>query len=266
MNEIDLKITNNQHFSKPQEINSQFSPEKKEKLAKAAKDFESLLTSMMMKSMTQTTSGMFGGEEAFGGDILDTMFESEVSQYLTESRGLGVAEMIYKKVTGEDFPNELIHKLKINPPKINTINHDSTETIVPSRQSLERLNRYEEIISKASEFYGVDKEIIKSVILAESSANDKALSKANAKGLMQLIDSTAKDMGVSNVWDPVQNIHGGTKYLSQLLRQYNGDLKLALAGYNAGPLNVKKYGGVPPFEETQAYVVRVMGYLNYLEN
>ncbi len=266
MNELNLKITNDQHFVKTQDINSKYTPEKKEKLAKAAKDFESLLTSMMMKSMTQTTEGMFGGEESFGGGVLDTLFESEISKYMTNSRGLGIAEMLYKKVTGEDFPEEFMKRFSITTPKISTNNNESLDVITPSKQSLERLKKYEDIISKASDYYGVDKEIIKSVILAESSANEKALSKANAKGLMQLIDSTAKDMGVTNVWDASQNIHGGTKYLSQLLRQYNGNLKLALAGYNAGPLNVQKYGGVPPFEETKSYITRVLGYLKYLES
>ena len=71
-------------------------------------------------------------------------------------------------------------------------------------------------------------------------------------------------MGVKNIWDPQQNIYGGTKYLAEMLRKYNGDLKLALASYNAGPKNVDKYGGIPPFEETKNYVKRVVGYLNHL--
>jgi len=81
---------------------------------------------------------------------------------------------------------------------------------------------------------------------------------------MQLIDSTASNMGVKNVWDPKENIFGGTKYLSQMLRKYNGNVNLALASYNAGPVNVQKYGGVPPFEETQNYIKRVIGYFNHL--
>ena len=71
-------------------------------------------------------------------------------------------------------------------------------------------------------------------------------------------------MGVKNVWDPKENIYGGTKYLGQMLRQYNGDVKLSLAAYNAGPGNVNKYGGVPPFKETENYISRVLSYYNYL--
>ena len=83
---------------------------------------------------------------------------------------------------------------------------------------------------------------------------------------MQLIDSTASSMGVKNVFDPKENIYGGTKYLSDLLRQYNGNVKLALAGYNAGPKNVDKYNGVPPFTETKNYITRVVGYLKHFES
>ncbi len=127
------------------------------------------------------------------------------------------------------------------------------------------MSNYDDIIQQASETYGVDKNIIKSVILAESSAKENAVSTANAKGLMQIIDSTAKYLGINNVWDPKENIMGGAKYLSELLRKYNGNLKFALAGYNAGPGNVDKYNGIPPFTETQTYVKRVIGYLKNFE-
>jgi soluble lytic murein transglycosylase-like protein len=80
---------------------------------------------------------------------------------------------------------------------------------------------------------------------------------------MQLLDSTAKDMGVKNIWNPKENVRGGARYLSQLINQYDGNLKMALAAYNAGPGNVERYNGVPPFSETKNYIARVMGYLNY---
>ena len=80
---------------------------------------------------------------------------------------------------------------------------------------------------------------------------------------MQLMDSTAVELGVENSYDPKQNIFGGAKYLSEMLRQYNGDLELSLAAYNAGPGAVNKHNGVPPFEETKNYISRIKGYLNY---
>jgi soluble lytic murein transglycosylase-like protein len=136
-------------------------------------------------------------------------------------------------------------------------------SLKPAADSLNRLRKYEDIIDKASSQFGVDKNVIRSVILAESAAKQNAVSSANAKGLMQLIDSTAAEMGVKNSFDPKENIFGGAKYLAKMLRQYNGNLELALAAYNAGPANVDKYNGIPPFEETRKYVEKVISYLNH---
>jgi Rod binding domain-containing protein len=269
MDIMNLKTTEVNHISQTPETESRYTAAQKEKLAKTSKDFESLLTSMMMKSMTQTTEGMFG-EDSYGGDVLDTMFESEMATYMTKSKDLGVAKMLYKKITGEDLPS-VIEKASssnsgkaLDPIEIN--NSGSNSKVTPSEASIKRINQYDDIINQAAEAYGVDANVIKSVIMAESAGNSKAVSGAKAKGLMQLIDSTASDMGVKNVWDPKENIFGGTKYLSGLLRQYNGDLKLALAGYNAGPANVTKYNGVPPFDETKKYITRVVGYLKHFDS
>ncbi len=274
MSNIGLKITNNsKHFAKTPIVESTKTPQEKAKLAKAAQDFESMLTQMMLKSMTKTTGGMFG-EESFGGDYFDTIFETKLASYISENKSLGLADMIYKNVIGESLDmNKIKQELqsqngvdfRIEPRRKIKVKNDST-AISPSKGSIDRLNKFDDIIDKASKSFGIDKNIIRSVILTESAANPKAMSSANAKGLMQLIDSTASDMNVKNVWNPEDNIFGGTKYLSKMLDQFDGDLEKSLAAYNAGPGNVQKYDGVPPFEETKNYINRIKGYMKFWED
>lgn len=116
---------------------------------------------------------------------------------------------------------------------------------------------YAEFISSAAQHHGVDADLIISVITAESKFNPKAVSRKNARGLMQLLPETAFRLGVKNVFDPQENIEAGTKYLRELLDRYNNDLTLALAAYNAGPQRVELYKSVPPYRETISYVRRV---------
>ena len=118
-------------------------------------------------------------------------------------------------------------------------------------------SQYDQYINNASSKYGVPTTLIKAVIKQESGGNAHA-SSGKASGLMQLTPDTARGLGVTNVWDPAQNIDGGTKYLAQQLKSFNGSVPLALAAYNAGPNAVKKYGGVPPYKETQNYVSSIM--------
>ena len=119
----------------------------------------------------------------------------------------------------------------------------------------------DEIFQRAAERYQVPVNLLKAVAKAESGFNPNAVSPAGAEGVMQLMPATAAGLGVINSFDPEQNIMGGAHYLSGMLKRYDGDVTLTLAAYNAGSGNVKKYGGVPPFPETQNYIKKVLGYM-----
>jgi soluble lytic murein transglycosylase-like protein len=112
-------------------------------------------------------------------------------------------------------------------------------------------------IADSAHAHGLAPELVASVIAVESNFNPKAISWKSARGLMQLMPETAARLGVTKIFDPQQNIEGGTKYLKELLLRYNGDLSLALAAYNAGPERVELYRAVPPYRETREYVRRV---------
>lgn len=118
-----------------------------------------------------------------------------------------------------------------------------------------------DIFKRASETYGVSMSLLTAMAKQESNFQPDATSKSGAMGIMQLMPATAASLGVSDAYDPEQNIMGGAKYISSLLQKYNGDTSLALAAYNAGSNNVDKYGGIPPFEETQDYVAKITAYM-----
>jgi len=131
---------------------------------------------------------------------------------------------------------------------------------LPADTSPERYSRYDNWIREAATLYQIPEALIRAVIRVESDFDPRAVSPANARGLMQMIPETAERMLVTDVFDPRQNIFGGVRYLRVLANTFNGDLALTVAAYNAGEGAVMRHGGIPPYPETQDYVVRVIGY------
>lgn len=129
---------------------------------------------------------------------------------------------------------------------------------MPSDDSAERFSRYDEYIRQAATLYQIPEELVRAVIRVESDFDPRAVSPANARGLMQLVPETAERMMVSDAFDPRQNIFGGVRYLRVLANLFNGDIQLTIAAYNAGEGAVMRYGGIPPYQETQDYVVKVL--------
>jgi soluble lytic murein transglycosylase len=127
-------------------------------------------------------------------------------------------------------------------------------------------NTYDDIIREASLHHGMQFELIKAMIHAESAFNPNAISQAGAIGLMQIMPNNLNDFGISDPFDPRDNIMGGTRYLKQLMKKYNSDLSLSLAAYNAGPGAVDKYQDIPPFPETKDYVEKVLTYYSFYKN
>jgi soluble lytic murein transglycosylase-like protein len=187
-----------------------------------------------------SAAGQTSGEGKNGITILSTMTDSAADVYIFRDSG----ELAnYISVPGNlDY---MFDKKSFSKKKMTALQKAGNAS-------------YGKAIKSACKRYTVDPDLVRAVIKAESNFNPEAVSPKGAMGLMQLMPDTAREMGVSDPFNPVQNIHGGVGYLSRLLKSLNGDLSLALAAYNAGPERVRSYKGIPPFQETLSYITRVL--------
>jgi len=266
----------------------------KARLRKATQEFESFFVYQMLKAMRKTIPQNSMGKDVpmsggLGKDTFTEMFDMEIARKATFGGHNSIATLLYKSTeklidarfeTGteqlelkplrpvEKSPIDLKGEQPLPLPQRSSqpINISHKVELLPLQRRTQATNddpimaRFGSLIEAAARENKLDSALISSVIRAESNGNPDAVSPAGAKGLMQLIDSTAQDLNVRDVFDPHENIRAGSRYLRQMLDRF-GDLKLALAAYNAGPGNVEKHGGVPPFEETRTYVRRVTDYL-----
>ena len=233
------------------------------KLWEVSKGFEAMFMTQMYKAMRNTVHESELTKPSRGRKIFTEFLDAEYAKMASGKSSEGLAGVIYRYLVQNH--NGPVPRL----PTFGTISDSAVPSSPYLNYSVKKSALSEEsltpIISEASEKYGIDINLIKSVIQQESAYQPYARSKAGAKGLMQLMDSTASDMGVYNVFDPKQNILGGVKYLKYLNDRYRGDEKLVLAAYNAGPSQVDKYRGIPPFPETQNYVNNVLAFKKKLE-
>lgn len=247
----------------------------KRRLRKAAKEMESLFLFQMLKAMRKSipeadkdnSLGLGGG---MGKSTYIQMFDQELALKMSGIGEKSIAESIYRSMekvlerqngieNGEKIEIDKLlptqRHIKISAQYSSALNPANSKTASDRNGTL--IPEYKKIIREAADKFNLNPLLINSIIRAESNGNPRAVSPAGAKGLMQLIDTTAADMGVTDVFDPEQNIKAGAGYLRQMIDRF-GDLKKALAAYNAGPETVKRYGGVPPYHETQKYVKQIL--------
>lgn len=263
-----------------------------------ASKFESIFLNMLFDSMAKENSGGTFINHGSAYKIFNSMMYESIANDESYGKGIGIARMIvnYFKENPSLIKNSLnISKLKSETGELSGSNNfmEAVNTsdkylgnasVLNSYKKLSALNNQggsnnisgdntsggytsiDNLAKTASKIYDLPYNLIKAVIKTESDFNPSAVSPKGAVGLMQVMPETAKELGVSDVLNPISNVFCGSLYLKKMLNHNNGNIELALAAYNAGQGNVDKYGGVPPFTETENYVKKVLNYYNEYNN
>lgn len=228
---------------------------------------------------TSSNSSTVNSTGADFGQVLDDAKKAEaavaIDRLISQSNGGSVDLSLVQRFFDQNGINiELCSNTAVNntatysgssagvSSDTNTYNTAASASVKLEASGLSCSAQLDAIFDEASSKYGVDAKFLKAIAKCESDFSTECTSRSGAMGIMQLMPQTAASLGVTNAYDPYQNIMGGARYISEKLAQYNGDKSLALAAYNAGSGNVAKYGGIPPFKETQNYVAKVMAYYN----
>ena len=247
-------------------------------LKKACRGFEAILVDKMLEEMDRSLPKDPWVKNNAQNSIYKSMYFDALSRKIAKDSPFGVGNMLFS--TLKDYVEykknvKNFHKVNIKPfaqkslkmielPKrinIEPIERDVKFVESSLSNKFNANGKIKNTVEKAARRYNVPKKLIYSIIKAESDFNPNVISKAGAIGLMQLMPQTALELGVKNIWNIEENVMGGTKYIASLLKQFKNE-KLAIAAYNAGPGNVKKYKGIPPFKETQNYVKKVLAYID----
>lgn len=248
----------------------------------ACRAFETVLVTRMVNAMKSTLpgSGFLGGLP--GGAYFDSVMDTEIASGMTSRGNFGLASALFRQLTGrEPGPEEVAPGGKSSveallrsggrfhpagpglarPAALSSPGR--TAAALPDAGAvIDKVLAYLPEIEEATEIFGISRVLVAAVIAQESAGNPDAVSCAGAAGLMQLMSETARELGVPDRFDPSENIKGGTAYLRKMLDRYGNDQDLALAAYNAGPGNVDRFNGVPPFKETKAYVDKIKRWQN----
>jgi soluble lytic murein transglycosylase-like protein len=262
---------------------------------KAALDFETMFLSQMYKGMRQSTLAEDNEltKASPGRDIFTEMLDNTYAGMNAKNPAIAgdqgmqnamkgisnsLAAQIYRSLSRKEGQTDVTapaSMAKVSVPRFDETSGNDEDMFSTSPYLAKLINlkarsgqptavsslsdaALKPIVDLASRTYGVSANLIQSVIKTESNNQPLAVSGAGAKGMMQLMDTTARDMGVRNVFNANENILGGTRYLKQMLERFGGDEQKALAAYNAGPAAVERYNGVPPYDETKAYVEKVL--------